>query len=257
MFKTLIIFCLFSSTCLAGISPQREMNQSYKEIMNSYSGVASFSKGERVRTKSATGAASSFEELNDLSLTEWASYEVMLERFEEIRDERFINPEDEFPRRISWMYPDDGCYVRAGMFIKRAREKGYEAPERVYVFGDLLVETENTFLGTVTWWYHTAAVVKVEDQVYVLDPSVEPNYPLTIENWILKQAESLSSVELSYCRADTYSPANSCTNPRPGASSTVDLDQDYFLEREWYRQLTLKRDPLEVLGDKAPWLIKE
>ncbi|MCB0378695.1 MAG: hypothetical protein KDD33_09400, partial [Bdellovibrionales bacterium] len=174
-----------------------------------------------------------------------------------LRDLRFMdtNPksEDDPLRRITWLYPDDGCYYRAGLFVDKARELGFEAPSRVFVFGNLTVKTNNHPDGEVSWWYHTAPIVRLGSEVFVLDPAIQPQEPLPIADWILTQVPKLSEVSVSYCSGDTYGPHSACDPSQLLTSESVSRSL-YFFQWEWDRQEDLGRDPEKVLGDEPPWL---
>jgi hypothetical protein len=205
--------------------------------------------------RSAYFARTAWRDLDTSRVTQWPNHEVMQQRFEQLRDERFMpDPNGEsFPRRISWLYPDDGCFARAGMLKRLASQYDFPLPSRVFTFGSLEARTPNHPKGKVEWWYHTAALVKVDGQVFVLDPALEPRHPLPLREWCLKQVEDIDDVRLSVCKPDTYGPSTSCTLP-PNSDGAATQHQPRFLRAEWERQKRLWRDPRVVLGDRPPWL---
>jgi hypothetical protein len=187
----------------------------------------------------------------------WGGLVELNRRFEALRDRRFLEMPSRpgFSRRISWMYPDDGCYARGAMARMTLASWGLELPAKMFIFGygGLKVETAHHPKGFVEWWYHVAPAVSVEGRIYVLDPSIEPGRPLLLEEWALRQNRDLERLKISVCGPYAYSPSSSCL-----ASTSVDekdalQDQRLILGWEWNRQEFLGRDPQRVLGDEPPW----
>lgn len=92
--------------------------------------------------------------------------------------------------QIPFRYPEDGCYARAHEMARLLEEKGVES-EKIFLFGNLRVETRFAPEGVVTWWYHVAPVVQVQDEVggagrVVIDPSVSSS-ALQVSEWIAIQ----------------------------------------------------------------------
>ncbi len=189
-------------------------------------------------------------------LPHW-TFEQMMEAFVFLRDLRFVQTEErpDFLRRLSWLYPDDGCSTRAGFMSHLLfQQSGLLQPMRIFVFGDLKVETANHPRGQVTWWYHTALVLRVDSEIYVLDPSLSIQRPLTLEDWLYLQVESTEDIQLSLCLAGAYSPRSLCDLEQLQTPETLTKHQSLYLKAEWSRQLELKRNPEQVLGDDPPWL---
>nr|WP_241480430.1 protein-glutamine glutaminase family protein [Legionella norrlandica] len=61
-----------------------------------------------------------------------SSYEELLYMFNMIRDTRFLySPEKpDFERRISWLYPDDGCFARAALSRAKLENEHLVAPAK-------------------------------------------------------------------------------------------------------------------------------
>jgi hypothetical protein len=160
----------------------------------------------------------------------------------------------DFPRRPAFLYPDDGCFVRAEYMANELAHAGHPRPAKVFVFGNLSVATANAPSGRVSWWYHVAPVVVAGDQTWVLDPSIEPTAAITLEDWIGRQTP-VDQAQVSFCSPFAYTPDDRCDAPAP-----ADLDgaamrsQDFYLDAEWQRQLDLHRDPTQVLQDMPPWV---
>ncbi|MFN8791666.1 MAG: protein-glutamine glutaminase family protein [Bdellovibrionales bacterium] len=170
--------------------------------------------------------------------------------FRYIRDTRFIRdvatPKNQ--RRISWMYPDDGCYVRAEMMTSQAEMRGWPSMKKLFIFGNLAAQTRNTPEGVVRWWYHVAPVVRTGDKVWVLDPSLDFQKPLGVIEWRNRmRAEGDLPEHFSLCDAHTFDPDFACQNPKRRNYDGVVGWQKIFLEEEWRRILELGRDPYREL----------
>jgi hypothetical protein len=198
----------------------------------------------------------SLNKLDTSSIPEFSSYEDLENEFKYVRDTRFLkgNSTPAFARRLTWLYPDDGCYARAEMAKRKLVEHKQVAPQKIFVFGDLSAATKNTLNGRVTWWYHVAVVYRVGQTVYVFDPSIEPQHPLTLDDWNLAVGGAQTSVQYSICAAGTFDPTSNCIKPTDETENEVLSEQNSFLRPEWHRLEQLHRDPTKELGDLPPWL---
>ncbi len=203
----------------------------------------------------------------------WPNYNVIKDNFEKIRDIRYFRDEAKpnFLRRISWLYPDDGCWTRAAAVIKdlfgpfKNIANSFSRPSKLFAFGNLCVNTPNSPNGRVTWWYHTAPIIRdaQTNQTYVLDPAVNPNQPLAVEKWMEEVssqskacAGSSAKVNLfNICNGYGVGPYDECQ----GASVNFNtetfamLGQLTYRNYERRRQVELHRDADKVLGDLPPW----
>lgn len=205
--------------------------------------------------KNAQEAAVKFDNLDTSVATEWEKPTDLASLFLNLRDLRFLQTPDDpnFLRRISWLYPDDGCFARAAMMVAKLREANIPAPSKVYIFGDLNVKTENSPTGDVGWWYHVAPVVRIADEAFVLDAAINPYTPLPLLEWIKTMTNDPKKVKLSICKPDSYIPSDACYEPNTTDASDAPKDQIKYLDEEWDRSEELGRDPKEVLGDNPPW----
>lgn len=188
-----------------------------------------------------------------VSMQTLPSLDVLNELFSRVRDRRILRSDQDFPRRPSWMYPDDGCYARAEVASQLLIQEGYR-PSKIFAYGNLRVQTKNSENGFVEWWYHVVVGYRVGSINYVLDPAIDPTRPLTLKEWISKmKLESDDRVEISVCDSSAITPDSLCQGSRDyGLDYAKDL-QDPFLDSEWSRLLSLKRDPKVELGMKPPW----
>lgn len=230
---------ILTSPAFAGLSAKRHPTQSAQALINK---------------SGALFAHQASESLDASQIVEWERFEDLEAFFRLTRDERFLKDEKEFNRRITWLYPDDGCFARAALVIQKAQELGLPLPNRVFLYGDLEAYTPNAPGFSVTWWYHTAPIVSVKGQLYVLDAAINPDKPLKIEEWTDRQIRTGLPRTLTFCSPYTYDPRTPCVNAQTDPGSKAQAEIKYFLPREWRRQTELNRDPLEVLGEHPPWL---
>ena len=189
-------------------------------------------------------------------VTEWSSHEELTAKFRQLRDHRFLSrgSHPDFLRRSTWLYPDDGCYARAQLANSNLHSWSVQAPMKVFSFGDLHVKTRNSPLGEVSWWYHVAPIVEVDGQKYVLDPAIEPQHPLTLEEWLGRQSRNPGDLEVAICKSGSYTPYHQCADEIDGKEPKEALvDQGWFLDPEWERVEQLGRDPDQELGENPPW----
>jgi hypothetical protein len=188
--------------------------------------------------------------------TAWADEKLMKTAFESFRDYRFLERDSKpgFLRRVSWLYPDDGCFARASLAIVNLNQWKYAVPKKIFVFGNLEVKTVNSPWGSVSWWYHVAPLVEVNGEKYVLDPAIEPKNPLRLEDWLARMSPTPDSLEVAVCGSGSYTPYDACYKDTDGVESMALSDEGYFLDAEWARLVELGRDPEKELGDLPPWL---
>ncbi len=217
------------------------------------------------------------EKRNELLQTTspWANYQTIQGNFEKLRDLRYFDDTQKhgFSRRISWLYPDDGCWTRASAVINHLFgadgnvANQFVRPSKVFAFGNLCANTPNHKSGKVNWWYHTAPLIRdaQTNQVYVLDPSIDAKKPMTVESWMETISAKTGACKNSKASVDTFnvctgfgaSPHDVCKSEE-GASfvseATEALGQSNYQRLERSRQVQLERDADKVLGDEAPWM---
>lgn len=188
--------------------------------------------------------------------TVWNSQAEMKINFEKFRDYRFLDRDGhpDFKRRSSWLYPDDGCFARAALAILNLANWHTAVPKKIYVFGDLTVDTKNSPYGQVTWWYHVAPLIEIAGQKYVLDPAVEPKNALRLEDWLARMSKNPDALEVAVCGSGAYTPYDACQKETDGIESMAISEQGMFLDAEWSRLEELGRNPVSELGDLPPWL---
>lgn len=255
-----------SSTVFAGLSAKRKSGESYfiahmrNLTLNINPPMGPFQplQQDEPFIAPATNVVRMKKTLKNIDVKEipdLGSYADLENQFKILRDERFIQKDPNFPRRSTWMYPDDGCYARAELMKNRLADNHMPAPKKIFVFGDLWAHTSNHRSGMVSWWYHVAVTYRVGNEAYVLDPSLDPKRPMKLAEWNKAVGGHDTKVEYSICEADAIDPESDCKTPhRTSAEEAMDL-QEPFLELEWDRLIELKRDPNAELGEFPPWLL--
>jgi hypothetical protein len=210
------------------------------------------------------------------TIQSWPNHKAIQDAFEKIRDLRYFQDAKipDFKRRITWLFPDDGCWTRAAAIIKdffgpmnNNLTNTLPRPSKLFAFGDLCVNTTNAPRGYVSWWYHTAPIVKdAETNIdYVLDPSVDSQTALTLDEWMSRVASNTEKCagmrnkvsQFSICNGYGASPYDSCNNPEKvdfASEAYVMRSQHSYRHAERERQAELGRDVEKVLGDLPPWL---
>ena len=86
---------------------------------------------------------------------------------------------------IPFGYPEGGCYARAHKMSRLLEDKGVISG-KVWIKGNLRVDTLKGPKDYVEWGFHVAPIVKVKngekEEVYVIDPSVS-SAPVSIDEW--------------------------------------------------------------------------
>jgi hypothetical protein len=195
--------------------------------------------------------------LDTSSIPVWSKgLDTLQEAFEFARDARvYYDPLlPEFPRRTTWLYPQDGCFIRAEHVANTFQKAGHVLPAKVFAFGRLQLKTPFARGGSASWWYHVAAAVQVDGKAYVLDPSVEPSGPIQLDEWLKRFApKDARTLRVSFCDHNAYGPQSRCTGgPERDERRSLET-QSYYLPLEWETVNSLGYKPLDILGDLPPW----
>jgi hypothetical protein len=181
--------------------------------------------------------------------------------FETVREHRYLKDSRSRDRRATWLYPDDGCFMRASIATSILETDFTLKPAKIFVFGNLSTQTPNHPYGEVTWWYHVAAITKTlhldgagqqVEKYHVYDPAIDPLRPLSVEEWV--GAMNDPSVQIAICDAEAYDPHSDCLGG-PKSLWRIALDSDSLLENEWHRVRSMGRNPELELGDEPPWSV--
>lgn len=189
------------------------------------------------------------------TVPEWTSETPIEQAFAEMRSERYRELDSSFPRRITWFYPDDGCFARATAATNYLRERGYPDPAKLFLFGSLHVETQFApprWGGKVWWWYHVAPAYRVKDQIFVFDPTVDNLRPLLLSEWVAA-THAEADGEIAVCGWETYVPRSSCHKAWPVNKDQALNAVGWYLDGEWGRVEGLGLQPARFLGEEPPW----
>ena len=194
------------------------------------------------------------DSVNFTALANW-SYNELKQGFMSGRDSRIITMEGSHlkKRRISWLYPYDGCFIRADLLGRMLEYYGYPQTKKLFVFGDLTVNTPYVYGGTVRWWFHVVIVASVDNQVYVFDPALYAEDPITLEYWINLIDNSFSNLTYTLCDSKTFLPSDRCSEPSSHSLPELLQIAKNFLYNEYYSLKSLGYNPDTELSDQPPW----
>jgi len=160
---------------------------------------------------------------------------------------RNCNPATASSPCIPFLYPDDGCWIRAelmcDLMIKESVTTGSAVkvePEKIWIDGQLYgVKTVNHPNCAISWGWHVAPTLLVStpkgSQRMVLDPSLFPSGPVTPENW--KKVQSDPNATLTYTPRTKYNHWDNTVATEAIANS----DMDYY--RNQLKNRTAKYGP--------------
>lgn len=208
------------------------------------------------------------------SVVSWPNLNVIKNNYVKIRDLRYFDDlvVPQFKRRLSWLYPDDGCWTRTASIIKdffgplNNPVNLFPRPSKIIALGNLCLNTNNTRSGKITWWYHFAPIIRDAEtkQSYVIDPTINPSGPMRVEDWMSAITSNSGNctqntptpVTFNICNGYGTSPFEQCDlTPNVTFESEIraEMFDKYFRKFERNRQAELGRDPNQVLGDNPPW----
>jgi hypothetical protein len=207
------------------------------------------------------GTKSVWSQVNWSVVPTWSDADI-LAQYPLQRDVRYMTGTNNpgVSRRISWMYPDDGCFARAEQFNAKVAAAGKTRPYKLFAFGSLRVYSSNSS-ETVTWGWHVVPVVRrTTGEVIVFDAALNPCRPINWKEWLSFMVDDVnvfntagSGFAISLASPTAYGPFD-LKNGEPSheAESLVD-QQTRFLNYEWDRQVALGRDPNVVFGPNPLW----
>lgn len=248
-----LVFFLVCEIAGASSSAARFPGESFEDARNRVLGRSNTPDG---RGSSALSVSTPYEKL-DLTKLPVITDADAAHMFTQIRDERFLSTPSQpgFSRRISWLYPYDGCWIRAMLASNMSEDKGFARMAKVFAFGSLNVKTPYSTSGEVSWWYHVTGVYQNEaGDAFVFDPSMNNLRPMTLKEWLLAMVPRLPEVKVALCSGHTYGPSDDCSNNSGPSMEQAGQDLVPYLEMEWQNVSSLGKDPQAWLGDMPPWL---
>jgi hypothetical protein len=204
-------------------------------------------------TGSAEEVAIPFQEMAALGvggLPAWpGTLEQLNQLVQEARNKRlYPNPNPgESLRRAPW-YFSGGCYAKAAHVSALAEKIGFPQAGKVFVFGDwatLRFKSQYMPDGAAWWSYHVVAAYHIESQVYVLDPLVEPEHALTVNDWVRAIAPRPEKISIAFCDRNVYSPSDQCIGGDSNGAYTGHING--MLQEEYQSLQSLGFDPNTLL----------
>jgi hypothetical protein len=250
-----VLLILASSASFArGLSATRNEGESYEDARSRHSYTRYYSAKPRI-ANSPEHMAKALRAIKSSEVPAVSSAKDLTTQFDFFRDDRYlVSTEPNFLRRIAWMFPDDGCFLRAELARLLLADRKFTAAKKIFAFGKLEAETKNSPTGSVQWWYHVALTYRVGDNIFVLDPSLNPSKPMTLLEWDAAIGGAITPVKYAVCSGGTFDPDDDCVNPKGLDKEDVVSDEGEYLTDEWARILELHRDPTRELGNFPPWL---
>ncbi|WP_413559138.1 protein-glutamine glutaminase family protein [Bdellovibrio sp. HCB209] len=247
---------LVSLEVQAGLSAHRLPRENFQTAKARSRHLTLFNQNQDVDLRPGQTPENMARPLNQIKIAdipEVQSYDQLTNEFKYIRDTSFLST-DYFARRLTWLYPDDGCFARAELAAEHLMNEKKITPKKVFAFGNLHAATDNSPAGYVEWWYHVAITFRVGNTAYVLDPALDAKEPMTLDEWADAIGENQTRVTFSICSKDAFDPDSICIKPPKIDEQMAEDEQRNYLPEEWNRLLELGRDPERELGNQPPWL---
>jgi hypothetical protein len=258
LLKFALSTALFSSLVFAQETAVREPNENWQSALARAIRKNPTSFENWARGQSVTSSAKLYKDGFDVStLPQWYGTDAeLLAAFQKLRDERpyVQSNRPTFPRRASWLYPQDGCYARAAHSARSFEKDQKTRPGKVFAFGNLKMKTDFGPHGVVYWSYHVAAAFRIGDQAIVLDPSAEPSRPLLLQEWLGRMNSRPQNIRVAICDTYAYSPGSICVGGSANQENNSVSHQVSWLPREWNWMISLKKNPELILGSQPPWV---
>lgn len=201
-------------------------------------------------------ADSAGEELRDAACVPRWTAQQLRQGFAAIRDERWLFAEarPDFARRIPWLSALTGCEQRAVTANYQLTRAGLPTPWFMRAWAKrgktFLVQTANEPDGDVNWSGHVAPVVRVDGELFVLDPALDPRAPLPVQAW-LRLFSTVEIRDVALCR--DHENGTECLDAAPAPQRDPRQLIADVLDFEWNAQELLGHDPTRSLGACPPW----
>jgi hypothetical protein len=263
--------------CKSAKRPPVDM-KTYLDVCRARAAAARGESG-RATLAAAPAGLSVFDNIKrvaDLSFANvptWSNADIWA-YFTSTRDKRYMTAPSAptFQRRITWLWPEDGCFARAEQVNAQIAQAGKVKPHKLFAFGNYLryppglrAGTDNTHEGYVEWGWHVVPVVKNSaGEPIVFDAALSPCRPLPWKEWLALMVNDLSELDnlaegwgVALGDANAYNPESRMTGePSHTAESLLWFRENPIINPlvlEWDNLEGLGRNPSVLLGSSPPW----
>lgn len=247
----------------APVSASRAPEQDWEDALDSQlvKSRANSGEGEIGPLLAISGSARAISQpyrpdIDVSALPEWKGSEADLYKaFRLARDERYYthSSDPEFVRRAPWLYPIDGCYVRAAHVARSLERAGIVRPGKLFTFGRLRLQSPYVVGKFAYWSYHVAAAYRQGSNARVFDPSVDSSKILSLDEWAKKITKNTAAIKISVCDTYAYMPGHRCVGGSDRQERSAQNHLKYYLPKEWNNVRRLGLPPERVLGEVPPW----
>lgn len=195
------------------------------------------------------GSSSVYRSRRSFDQAEWNKVpsvdEIQLRQFFSlIKSKRVLVDKQLRQRRLPWYFPDSGCFARAEVMSTHLENMMGLKSSKIFAFGNLKAKTAHHQSGWIYWWYHVAPVVRVGNEILVLDPSINFDQPIPVQQWLTAMN---ATPEIAICNTHSYDPNSDCNHLESDQLTRATQDLSGFLDLEWNRLVELGRDPQQYL----------
>ncbi|HKR11881.1 MAG TPA: protein-glutamine glutaminase family protein [Pyrinomonadaceae bacterium] len=142
---------------------------------------------------------------------------------------------------IPFDYPDDCCYSRAHEMCRIMKAEGVDC-RKVWNYGQgfpdnstLQASTPNHPNGKVSWRYHVAPVVSVNENGTCTDMVMDPSLfdrPVTVAEWKQKQQDQNSTIEITSATPYFRTPKDAYMEDDPTYAKTSATLKQHGYDRD-------------------------
>lgn len=159
-----------------------------------------------------------------------------------------------FPRRTTFLYPQDGCFLRAALMNRSLKANSYQPLHKIYVFGNLKANSIYDSDGEIYWYFHVALAVNFQGEIYIVDPSLDHRGPISLAKWLSLMNVSKDTAEVRICDSNSYTPFDRCVGGHGFLEEKQSADHlQYYLAEEWNNLDYLGFKPEYLLDNRPPW----
>lgn len=194
--------------------------------------------------------------LNQTDIPELDNWDQVQATFEAARDRRNLRwvVMPKFLRRTTFLYPQDGCFLRAALMNKALMAQFISPLPKLFVFGNLKAESLYEKGHSIYWYFHVALALRFQGEVFIIDPSLNNQRPLALVEWYNLMGVRSSDVEIRICDTQSYSPFDRCVG---GQGFLEEKQRDdhvqYYLAAEWNNLEKLGFEPEKLLNHLPLW----